>query len=61
MIIRLMVAQRQKNIIVVEDIEKLGDVLLQYEKYTTGLTSGLQHNNEVFCSEFEEIINGLVK
>lgn len=55
------VAKRQGNIIVVEDINKLGDVIENYEDIVKNMTNRLQSNNEKFCSELEKIVNGLVK
>ena len=55
------VAERQGNIIVVEDIKSLGDVIAGYDKTVSKMTNGLQSNNSKFCSEFEKIVNELVK
>lgn len=54
------VAQRQGNIIVVEDIEKLDKTLEQYEDIIDGIKNRLISNNEKFCTEFEKIVNELV-
>ncbi len=55
------VAERQGNIIVVEDVEKLTVVLRDYDKMVSQMRNGMQSNNEVFCREFEKIVAGLVK
>ncbi len=55
------VEQRQGNIIVVEDVEKLGDVLERYEEIVGMMTKGLSSNNERFCKEFEKIVEKLVR
>lgn len=55
------VAKRQGNIIVVENISKLGDVIENYEDIVKNMTNRLQSNNKKFCSELEKIVNGLVK
>ena len=52
--------QRYGNIIVNEDIEKLGDVLNRYDEIISGMNTGLQSNNERFCSEFRKIVDELV-
>ena len=55
------VEERQGNIIVVEDIEKLGDTLERYERIIKEKKSCLSSNNERFCEEFGMIIDGLLK
>lgn len=55
------VAERQRNIIVVEDVGKLGDVLENYENIVTSMPSNIKSNNAKFCEEFEAIVDGLVK
>ncbi len=55
------VAKRQKNIIVVEKVDRLEKVLGNYEKIVGKMKSGLESNNERFCKEFGRIVNGLVK
>lgn len=55
------VAKRQGNIIVVEDVSKLGDTLDQYDEIVSDMKNGLASNNEKFCSEFELIVNELVR
>ena len=54
------VAERQKNIIVVENIEDLKDCILNYEDKIAKLSNGLESNNKVFNDEFEKIVGGLV-
>ena len=55
------VAERQRNIVVVEEIEELGRILEDYDQIVVGMTGGLANNNESFCSEFAKIVDGLVK
>ena len=55
------VANRQGNIVVVEEIERLGETLSKYEDIVAGIKSGLISNNEKFCSQFEKIVDELVK
>jgi len=54
------VAQRQGNIIVVEDVSKLGDTLERYDEIVKSMKSGLSSNNKRFCKEFSMIVDGLV-
>ncbi len=54
------VAERQRNIIVVEEIEELGDILDGYDRLTGDLSGELQSNNDRFCREFEKIVGGLM-
>ena len=51
------VAERQGNIIVVEQVDELGDVLKNYDGIVEKMTGGLASNNEKFCYEFEKIVN----
>ena len=53
------VEERQGNIIVVEQIDELGEKLEKYEEIVGKMTNGLTSNNERFCKEFEKIVNGL--
>ncbi len=55
------VAKRQRNIIVVEDIIKLGDTLERYDGIVSSMKNGITSNNERFCKEFEKIVNKLVR
>lgn len=54
------VAQRQGNIIFVEDIEKIGEVLEHYHEIAAGMKDRISSNNEKFCIEFGKIVNELV-
>lgn len=55
------VAERQGNIIVVEDVGKLQDTIDQYGEIVAGMRSGLASNNAEFCAGFEKIVDELVK
>ena len=53
------VAERQGNIIVVEEMQKLDDVLKNYDEIVSKMQSGLTSNNEMFCREFSRIVGEL--
>ncbi|MBE6760334.1 MAG: multidrug MFS transporter [Ruminococcaceae bacterium] len=53
------VAQRQSNIIVVEDIDRLGSVLTDYDRLAAGLNPDSGSNNERFCREFAAVVDSL--
>lgn len=55
------VAERQGNIIVIENIRELDDVINRYDEIVKRMIKGLQKNNEKFCCEFEKIVNEMVK
>lgn len=55
------VANRQGNIIVVEDVRKLGDTLKRYDKIVESMGTNLTSNNERFCKEFSKIVDELVR
>ena len=50
------VANRKKNIIVVNDISTLGDVILNYNSIVACIPADAQSNNAKFCVGFEEIV-----
>ena len=52
-------AKRWDNIIVVEDINELGNVIERYDELTKDIRSVFRSNNDRFCAEFEGIIEGL--
>jgi len=51
------VAERQGNIIVVEDLELLGPTILNYDVIVQTMPAGLKSNNAKFCEEFGELVN----
>lgn len=55
------VAERQKNIIVVTDIELLKETLLNYDNIIAGMDVSQQSNNANFNKKFEIVIDELFK
>lgn len=55
------VAERQGNIIVIEDVTKLSETLDNYETIVNGMKNGLTSNNEKFCNRFEELVDEMMK
>ena len=55
------VAKRKKNIIVVENVEKLDKVLSNYDKIVGKMINGLESNNIMFCKEFEKIVDKMIR
>ena len=53
--------ERQGNIIVVEEIDKLGEVIENYDDIVLNKKNSLVSNNERFCMEFEQIVDELMK
>lgn len=53
------VAERQGNIIVVEDVETLGDILNDYPAVIKSMSTGLKSNNVVFNQKLEQIVQEL--
>lgn len=51
------VAERMGTIIVVEDTERLGETIRNYDKMVNRMSTGLSCNNVKFCAEFEKIVN----
>lgn len=55
------VAERMRTIIVVDDINKLGETIANYDEIIEGMKTGLKSNNKVFVEEFEKIVNEMFK
>lgn len=53
------VEERQKNIIVVDDIANLEAVLSDYDGICAGLNGGVTSNNAKFNEEFKKIVDSL--
>lgn len=54
------VAESNKNIIVVEKIDDLEGIILNYSSITENLSKNLLSNNEKFCQEFKKIVDGIL-
>ncbi|MBE6004402.1 MAG: multidrug MFS transporter [Lachnospiraceae bacterium] len=54
------VADRQKNIIVVENVDMLGETLNNYEEIVKKMHNSIESNNERFCNEFEKIVGEMM-
>lgn len=55
------VADRMENILVVEDIEKLNQMIIDYDEITKNMKNESGSHNREFNLEFEEIVAGLFK
>lgn len=55
------VAERQGNIIVVDDVQELEKVFYNYDMIVGKMQNELSSNNEQFCKEFSKIVDELVK
>ena len=53
------VAERQKNIILVEDLSELAEVIDHYDETVRGMLTGTKSNNEQFNKRFCEIVDEL--
>lgn len=51
------VAKRMGTIIVVENIDKLGETITHYAEIVSSMKSGLKSNNVLFNEELEKIVN----
>lgn len=54
------ISERYGNIIVVEDIERLGATLDTYDNIASGLKKEMISNNEKFCRELKKIVEELL-
>lgn len=57
----LEVEKRQKNILVVQEIDTLGQTIADYESMVAQLSSDLQSNNAKFTEGFTALVNDLFK
>ena len=55
------IAERMGTIIPVEDINKLGDLIKNYDEIVAKRGHGMSSNNEMFCKELENIVDGILK
>lgn len=55
------VAQRQGNIIVVEEIEKLGETITNYDTLIDELPAEMKSNNAQFCAGLEKVMQDILK
>lgn len=53
------VESRMGTIVVVEDIEKLGEMLENYDELADCMGSNIKSNNTKFCDELGEIVDGM--
>lgn len=54
------VEKRMGNIIVVEDIDKLGVLIEHYDEILIGMRREIISNNTKFCAEFEKVVNSII-
>lgn len=55
-----LVKERNKNIIVIEEIDTLSDVLKSYDKFIELMPRGIKSNNEKFNKDFDRIIKEII-
>lgn len=55
----LAVNERYKNLIVVEDVENLGNIISDYDNLVKNMSSGTLSNNAVFNKKFKKIVDEL--
>ena len=51
------VENRMGTIIVVEEIEKLGEILKKYDEIISGLGNAIKSNNTLFCKKLDAIVD----
>ncbi len=59
LVFALEVAKRQKNILVVEDITRLEEVIVNYDSAVSKLSGGVTSNNEKFMEGFKALVEEL--
>ena len=53
------VAERMGTIIPVEDLDKLGEIIANYDQIIAGMKHGMNSNNGKFNEELERLVEGL--
>lgn len=53
------VESRMGTIVVAEDVEKLRELLENYDELIGGMGSSIKSNNARFCKELDEIVDGM--
>lgn len=53
------VESRMGTIVVVKDVEKLGEVIEKYDELIGGMGNGIKSNNAKFCGELGKIVDGM--
>ena len=54
------VAERMGTIIPVEDTNKLGEVIKNYDTIIANMNNKIMSNNKVFCDDLENIVKDLL-
>lgn len=54
------VAERKKNIIVVDDVADLGNTILHYDSLVSGMSKKLNNHNQVFNDQLTKIIESIL-
>lgn len=55
------VAERNKNILVVNDLDELENIIVNYDACISQMNSSIQSNNKNFNEKFEQIVNDMFK
>lgn len=55
------VAERMGTIIPVEDINKLGEIITNFDEIVANMGQGMSSNNKLFCEELEKIVFECIK
>lgn len=55
------VYERMGTIILVEDIGKLGNIIINYYQIVAGMNHIMSSNNAKFCEEFQKLVDGIMK
>ena len=55
------VSERMKNIIMIENIEVLGDTIVKYDDLVSNMDASDVKNNRNFCEKFDEIVSWIAE
>lgn len=54
------VAEKMGTILVINDMDKLSDMIQNYNNIVSDMRYGIDSNNAKFCAEFEKIVNEII-
>lgn len=55
------VVERIGTVICVENIEIIGNIIVNYDKIADGMKNKMGNNNEKFCRKFQNIVDEIIK
>ncbi len=54
------VAERQGNILLVEEVENLSEIITNYDALVAVMSAEMKSNNRAFCDNMETLVSGMI-